>query len=62
MMTASYNRAQQQLWQAERRLTIGGLSEEEQADQEQVWSLAQERLDDIEREYDYRIMHGYKGF
>ena len=62
MLTASYNRAQQQLWHAERRLTIGGLTEEEQADQETVWALAQERLDEIERESDYRIMHGYKGF
>jgi hypothetical protein len=55
MWTTTYNHAQALLWQARKRLDTDDLSEEEQADAETVYGLSQERLDDLEREYEYRI-------
>lgn len=55
MWTQTYNHTQALLWQARKRLDTDDLSEEEQADAETVYGLSQERLDDLEREYEYRI-------
>jgi hypothetical protein len=55
MWTQTYNHTQALLWQARKRLDTDDLSEEEQADAETVYALSQERLDDLEREYEYRI-------
>jgi hypothetical protein len=55
MWTATYNHTQALLWQARKRLDTDDLSEEEQADAETVYALSQERLDDLERDYEYRI-------
>jgi hypothetical protein len=55
MWTQPYNHTQALLWQARKRLDTGNLNEEEQADAETVYALSQERLDDLERDYEYRI-------
>lgn len=55
MWTQTYNHAQALLWQSRKRLDCDDLNEEERADAETVWGLSQERLEDLERDYEYQI-------
>lgn len=55
MWTQQYNHTQELLWQARKRLERDDLNEEERDDIATVYGLAQERLDDLERNYEYRI-------
>lgn len=61
MWTATYNRAQQHLNEATRRFDVfWWMTDDERAEQEQIAALAQERLDDLERDYEYRISSGWR--
>jgi hypothetical protein len=55
MWTQPYNHTQALLWQARKRLDTDDLSDDERRDAETVYALSQERLDDLERDYEYRI-------
>jgi hypothetical protein len=55
MWTQQHNHAQALLWQARKRLDTDDLSDDERRDAETVYALSQERLDDLERDYGYRM-------